>query len=83
MELSQLKKDIHAYVDGLDDEKALLAVAEVLEKYGQPVVEKRDYEQSVEFKAELAQALAEADQGEFHSHGESMDWLENRSWRTR
>ncbi len=50
MELSQLKKEIHAYVDDVDDERTLLAVAEVFEKYGQPVVEEREYEQSEIFK---------------------------------
>lgn len=49
MELSQLKKEIHAYVDEVDDERALLAVAEVLEKYGLSSIEKNDYEQSDEF----------------------------------
>jgi hypothetical protein len=83
MELSQLKKNIHAYVDDLDDENALLAMAEVLEKYGHSVAENTDYEQTVAFKNELNEALEEANRGDLRSNEETLSWLKNRAWRTK
>lgn len=77
MELSQLKKEIHAYVDGVDDEKTLLAVAEVLERYV-PAIENRDYEHSVEFWNGINKARRSIAEGRGISDTEARKIINNK-----
>jgi hemerythrin superfamily protein len=81
MELAKLKKEIHASVDELNDEQALLEVAEVLGVYIRQ--SKNEYEKSVDFKVQLDEAVEQADKGELSPHDESVDWLKNRAWRSK
>ena len=77
MEISVLKKEIHASIEELEDEKTLLEVVKVLERPASSL----DYELLDEFQLQLSEAMDEAETGYTNTHEEVMEWFKNRGWQ--
>lgn len=68
----QLKKELHEYIDSIDDEKTLLMVHEDISVYlkNDVIKEDEDDELTEEQEKELEEAIRQADAGETISYKE-------------
>lgn len=82
MELAELKKELNTLIDETTDKQTLL---EKIQERIQRETEAKDlsYEDSPQFIANLNEAIRQADAGEVYREVDTMQWLNNRAWRTK
>ncbi len=81
--LEEIKKELHEYIDSIDDEKTLMMVhediASYLKKYS--TEEESEDELTEEQEKQLDEAIRQADAGEFVSEQEYLK--ATARWRTK
>ncbi len=81
MELAELKKNLQASIEEIEDENLLLKVKIVIEN--ETDAEDIVYEDSPAFITVLNESIQQADNGEIHCDEETTKWLNDRAWRTK
>lgn len=78
---SQIKKELHEYIDSIDDEKTLMMVHEEVSSYLKNDMMKENDELTKEQEKQLEEAIRQADAGE------TMPWEELKAsleeWRKK
>jgi predicted transcriptional regulator len=78
----QLKKELHEYIDSIDDDETLMMVHEDVSSYLKKESEiEEDYELTEEQEKHLEEAIRQADAGEFISEEEYLK--ATARWRTK
>lgn len=83
MELVELKKEIHASIDEVEDKNILLEIMDLLKMTTETDIKDLSYESSPEFIAKIEKARRQIENGEGYSHEEAMNIIKNRLWRTK
>ncbi len=78
---TQLKKELHEYIDNIDDEETLMAVHEDVISYLKKNTQVEDEELTEEQEKQLEEAIRQADAGETMNFDEFKKKMEE--WHTK